>query len=423
MSDIVKQMVSNALWGGTGGGGLPTGGEPHQMLVTDKDGTATWQELLCYAEQEKVTVLPETVLTEAEGTFMGDTPLERDIVVGDVYTITYNGVDYQCTAYAVDGYAFGNLGALGGGLPVSNAPFVLLLFPPEWAAEVGASAMLIVLDGASDVTISVSTTREVVKKLDAKYAPGEPFGDFPYADRVFLRETTFENPSSAGTSVVLDNPLVNGQTYTITCDGVEYTSTARIDSNNGYIAVGQWMNEDDCPVGLLAKPGSSGGMLMAWESPETLTISIVGSGTETIKISGKYIDKYNEPYIVTAHIDGNRGASTFTLESVEQTYEEIEIAHEVEKRPVFCMLVNSDSNGSSFLLPLVEKSISAFVFAQTTWPGQHGGIPNLKLTITDDENTLETVTPSFGDLITYSPSGTAYKITVSDDGTLSATAL
>lgn len=421
MSDIVKQMVSNALWGGGSsggsGGGLPTGGAAHQMLVTDAEGKAEWQELLCYETQETVAVMVETEMTFNEDAFYGANPLLTDIVVGDTYTITYNGVDYPCPAYALDGYAFGNLGAMVEGFPTTDDPFILLAFPPEIGDSMGGMyAMLMALDGAETVTISISGITKTVKKLDAKYAPGYGFGDFPYKDRVFLEEIT----ASGNTGQIMFNEsLIPGQVYTVTRNGIAYTVAAEKSSllSNGFMLK---VEDGNNSVSIHVPYSNPKAGEFVADKSSTFTLSIVGSGTETIKIPGKYIDKYNDPYVVTAHIKGD---STFTLESVDQTFDEIKYAYEVEKRPVFCMLVNSSSNSYDYMLPLVEKGNSRFIFAQATWPGQHGGIPNLKLTIYREENTLETVKPSFKELITYSPNGTAYKITVSDDGTLTATAL
>lgn len=55
-----------------GGDGLPTGGEPHQMLVTDADGNTVWEDRLCYETIEMQTIVDNsTTLTLA--TSFGDT--------------------------------------------------------------------------------------------------------------------------------------------------------------------------------------------------------------------------------------------------------------------------------------------------------------------------------------------------------------
>lgn len=63
MSDIVKQMVSGAVWGGSGGGGLPAGGVPHQMLVTDAEGNISWAYLTHYGHMKPVPLFSGTFQT------------------------------------------------------------------------------------------------------------------------------------------------------------------------------------------------------------------------------------------------------------------------------------------------------------------------------------------------------------------------
>lgn len=419
MSNIVEQMVSNAMWGGSGGGGsgLPTGGAAHQMLVTDADGKAEWQELLCYTDHGKVTVLPETVMIFHEETsaFMGLTPLEGDIVIGDVYTITYNGVDYQCAAQLAEGYAFGNLGAVDETFPATNDPFILLLFPPEAAVQFGAYAMLMALDGAEEVTISVSFTGEVVKKkLDAKFAPGYVFGDIPYKDKVFLAETTLENPQISGVAITLDSPLVADQTYTIIYNGTEYVETAWFTSD-GRIGIGQYLNDSDCPVGISAEPGSRSGAFIAWEKPASCTVSVVGSGTERILIPDKYIEQ--APFIINAEV--NLDGET---DSVYCDREQIYDAYKANK-PIFVYLKNTGSSSNyGMLLPLTYYNGAGgyFFFEQYLFGAEYGYHVEIDL---DGVLIFEKIHPNYRNLTLTSPNGTAYKITVSDDGTLSATAV
>lgn len=95
MSDIVKQMVSNALWGGGGsGGGTPdwnaAEGEPGHIL-----NRTHWTEVAT------TPVVAETALTGVEGpygvdAYLADPPLSFP-ANGAVAVVTWDGVAYQCT--------------------------------------------------------------------------------------------------------------------------------------------------------------------------------------------------------------------------------------------------------------------------------------------------------------------------------------
>ena len=430
--------VCAAFNGGSGssGGGLPTGGSPNQMLVTDSTGAAGWEDKLCWVTGKEVIVLPETVMTLADGYYVGTVPTESDITLGEVYTITYNGVAYQCEAQAVEGYAFGNLGAMVEGFDVTSDPFILLVYPPEMAESLGGvSSMLFPLDGATDITISVQGAVKTVKTIDEQYMPGYVFGYIPYTGRVFMREKTFSTASGSAMIPVYNSPLLNGQVYTVTYNGTEYTVTARMNDNGNAIIIGKFDGEGDEPFAMTYVPdgltGEDGntyqGMLLVYDSAESCTVSIIGSGEETIKVPASLLEDTATPLIV--RVDRSSYQST-TISSVSHTYDEIKQAYKAG-RTIFCWLVTGDSNTHDFLLPLIKYSSygACFIFQSSLW-GEH---ENYRLTISSSANTLEEMTgPTFNTveitrtgsgLVMTSPSGTRYQLAVADDGTLTTTAL
>ncbi len=117
----------------------------------------------------EITILPETDLTRVEDDssylFVLPTPWENDVVAGNSYKVTYNGVVYALKATkasdlmpdAVPGMVvLGNhaiMGMVGGD---EKVPFCLAAYPNAAGAEMGGYAALVSNDGAESVTLSVT---------------------------------------------------------------------------------------------------------------------------------------------------------------------------------------------------------------------------------------------------------------------------
>lgn len=70
------------------------------MLVTDDEGNARWEERTHWTEDGGIIdILPETTLEGEDGQFVILEPFAGEIVVGQTYTVTYDGTDYICTAF------------------------------------------------------------------------------------------------------------------------------------------------------------------------------------------------------------------------------------------------------------------------------------------------------------------------------------
>ena len=119
-----------------------------------------------YTESGMVEVLPETTLELNEG--VGSLILNTGLIVGETYTVNWNGTKYECVAQdlsAMEAGAVGlgdltNFGASGNG-----EPFLMV-----GGSTVGA---LMALDGSAAPIISIYTDSEVVHKLDEKFLPYE----------------------------------------------------------------------------------------------------------------------------------------------------------------------------------------------------------------------------------------------------------
>lgn len=182
-AEFVEEVLDAMPEGGGGGGGsLPTGGEPHQQMVTDANGKAGWEDKLAYSETLKAEVLPETELIWIEdvGAFaLVDQP-ETMPVVGIKHKVAYNGTTYECEGVPFDdgsmqGVFLGNEGLFSGDIDPTGPPFGLIFVSEEAAAEQGMWGLLFPLDGASSATVSVEINGENVKQIDRKFVPDSRF--------------------------------------------------------------------------------------------------------------------------------------------------------------------------------------------------------------------------------------------------------
>lgn len=185
--------------GGSGGSGLPTGGEPYQQLVTDGEGKAVWEERLAY-DGGSVEILPETVLQgeDDDGDGVNDSfyltqPLNETLVIGETYTVIYNGAAYDCVMTEIDGeQGMGNIGfAMGTG--DTGEPFVVVFVNDADTNAAGIYGMLLPLDGATAVTLSI--TKGAVHTIDEKWLPASAREKLKvYAEEDAYTENAFVSP-------------------------------------------------------------------------------------------------------------------------------------------------------------------------------------------------------------------------------------
>ena len=188
----IETLKKNGGSGGSGGG-LPSTADPLKQLVTDADGKVAWEDRLAYKTMAEVENLAATELMgedeDGDGVMDGFYLLTQwavDPVAGSVATITYNGAEYECTAIdfatiepdTPEGVCmFGNFAAIGtAGIEGANAdaPFVLITYPSAFGAEIGGMyGILIPLDGAASVTISMRSVVAVYKTIEKGYIPGD----------------------------------------------------------------------------------------------------------------------------------------------------------------------------------------------------------------------------------------------------------
>lgn len=108
--------------------------------------------------------LPECQLMPGDdGVFLY--PAGPELIDGNKYTVTWNGVEYECTALVVEGaYALGNLGAEDESFEVTGEPFIILSAP-------GYGITALPLDGSTSVTLAIRGVIETVHELAEKFVP------------------------------------------------------------------------------------------------------------------------------------------------------------------------------------------------------------------------------------------------------------
>lgn len=176
-----------------------------------------------------VEILPETSFV-GEGTeWMTTEPLNGSIEAGKTYAVNYNGTPYTCVCSLFEGMmpCLGNIGAMTGEGDTGE-PFIFVVVPDAMKEQSGgATAMVMPLDEASEVVVSVSGEGKTIKKIDMKYLPD----GFPYAtdaDKVVVPYRSWSQKNEMF-PVLSNMHITPGTEYKVTFQGNEYKCIA---SNN-----------------------------------------------------------------------------------------------------------------------------------------------------------------------------------------------
>lgn len=124
------------------------------------------------AETGLIDILPETELTVVGDSGMAIIMQEVALTVGDTYTVSYNGADYACTAFFVEGAGtvLGNIGAMDESIPATGEPFFASVIPEEYRDQYGGGSMIVApLDGNTTFTLAINGMGETVHPIPGKY--------------------------------------------------------------------------------------------------------------------------------------------------------------------------------------------------------------------------------------------------------------
>ena len=172
-----------------------------------------------------IPILENPELAEVDGQFTYASAVEG-IEVGKEYTIKYNGVDYVCTGRLgeTEGLAlvyFGNGEAMG--FESGTEPFMVIIFPPEATAMIGAGMVVTPLDGATTVSISIYGKKADIKKLENMFLNLEWLPAEVRKEKTLYKNEALRIPSGGffmEESALFD--LVEYETYKVTFNGETY---------------------------------------------------------------------------------------------------------------------------------------------------------------------------------------------------------
>lgn len=237
-----------------------------------------------YTEVEPDSILEEITLTEyipriPAYFFTGQQELGQP-VVGEIYTVWYNGTKYECPCFSLPegslrecSFIFGNGIAHSG--PTSDAPFLVCGYGSDhWWLES--------YDLAKSVTLSVSGNGVDTKEIAlTEYEEGSYMG---------VPNHTFIGEQEIG-------QMMAGETYTVTYNGAEYECQCH--SMDG---VGVWLGNGE-PLGLPASDApfmigvnnTHEWSVVAYDMPQSITLSISGNK--------KIIHKLNSEYLLNGNIE------------------------------------------------------------------------------------------------------------------------
>lgn len=250
MDDLSKMTarVRHTVTGGDtsgGGDGLPTGGAPHQQLVTDAEGKALWEDRLAYAYTGMVEFLTETTfeVDTSEGMVPIMEPPLRMPVEGSTYEVNWNGASYKTGCVASSSgdmpgtlYVLGNLVADGG--PDTGEPFLIAFYDDVAAASMNFRGLIAPLDGSTTITLSIMGEAEKVSHMDRKYIKdmyGEDVETTLYLDErnpVEIAVSEYDTPAF-GIQTPLEKELEPNVEYVVSVNGKRYKATATDGIING----------------------------------------------------------------------------------------------------------------------------------------------------------------------------------------------
>lgn len=141
------------------------GGEPFKSLVTDGDGNVKWEDRLAYEAVTETVVLEEQTFTFSKsGSLMGATISKSlGIAVGEIVTVSWDGVSYNCTAKDFSGMVvIGNLGLIPNASEADTGePFLIM--------DSGSGTQVATSDTSIEHVLSISYKSMVMKKIEPKY--------------------------------------------------------------------------------------------------------------------------------------------------------------------------------------------------------------------------------------------------------------
>lgn len=243
-----------------------------------------------YEEDVESTIVNNASVTfEEAGPVFNPFPIE--IIEGDIYTVTWDGTTYECTAYVVPGPnapSIGNgfIAGVGGG--GSDEPFFI---------TVSASDVVLICPETGTHTISISTIHKNIKTIDPKYIKDMYYDNGTTVIELMPSQTINGFAPIEESFYGIETPfLLNlfvGITYTVNWDGTEYECICKnipgtpltYIGNSNYIDM---QSGGDIPFAIGGVPGQYV-FIQTESSEESHTISITEIKHDLKQIDKKYL--------------------------------------------------------------------------------------------------------------------------------------
>lgn len=304
-----------------GGGGMPEGTAPNQMMVTDGSGVAKWVPREIW-DGEKDVLVPEITFSNVNLGASSNYTYSKDLtvftpVVGETYTVWWSGKKYTVEATGSQSVIYLNTE------PTAEIPFSMRWVLPNSAG----------VKSFDNPTPTVKIARSGMKKLDPKFLPEGGVGWTEDGGSGVIVETSWEEAmveQMGGQMFVLtppSMPLVAGGDYTFTINGVEYETTAEALTIEGEtsICAGNvpaitetgdnglpFVYVDASTVPDMAAEGMYGLLMFFGETSWPCTLKIEGGGEIIHKIDEKYLPKIDAAkmlYVDSTTLTGNAGGT------------------------------------------------------------------------------------------------------------------
>lgn len=306
-------LLAKALSGGGSGGGTPNAVQYTAQELTEAQQMQARANLGLYRKEGGVIVpaAPLTMATVGEGENAQTIPMIPGFipVVGQTYTVTWDGTDYTCTAVeqTTDGETaviLGNLGFITD-TGYTSEPF-MMGYVANLIEASGVDGVMVVSAGDIGETIPVvGISGETIHKIDPQYLP-EGIG---YVGKSVVFDGRPEFDESAGWHTVPNFIIELGMVYDITFNGTVYHCEALDVNDSGMPSLGnasvmlpELMDTGE-PFFMTTYNGRT---MMRTTATETPTVKIVCEKVH--KIPNEYLPTI--PLIITfAGLDGETGAA------------------------------------------------------------------------------------------------------------------
>lgn len=298
---LLKRLVEAEANEG-GGSGLPAGAKPNQYIVTDGEGNAKWEDKLCGSETSVSVIYsnPEITITNDDlnarefGVFFDMDGFDMiPLVIGKKYIVVYNGVEYDCTAFAVaDEVGIGNPNVASHKLDDNGVPFAVRTALPNQ----GGSRGIFFRDGVGTYSIEISAVEETITKISGKYVEGMGWSETV----VLLKESdaaAYEHPSFGKAWLIENAPkLTVGETYTVTYNGNDYNCVCQsapsgLSEDANAVAMGNFS------VAGGQDTGDPFAMMISTEFNRVDIIDLSGASAVKVEIVGEAVHPIDKKYI------------------------------------------------------------------------------------------------------------------------------